>query len=87
MEPREPHLPVRFGVFELHPTAFELRRGGRRIRLERRPMELLIRESLYTLSGFVQSVGKALEATMDTAGCPPARPLPRRRWRAGLAEP
>ena len=42
MEPREPRLPVRFGIFELHPTGFELRRGARRIRLERRPMELLI---------------------------------------------
>jgi DNA-binding winged helix-turn-helix (wHTH) protein len=42
VEPREPRLPVRFGNFELHPTAFELRRGSRRIRLERRPMELLI---------------------------------------------
>ena len=42
MEPSEPRLPLRFGVFELHPTAFELRRGARRIRLERRPMELLI---------------------------------------------
>ena len=42
MESREPRLPVRFGPFELHPTAFELRRGARRIRLERRPMELLI---------------------------------------------
>ncbi len=42
MESREASFPVRFGVFELHPTAFELRRGARRIRLERRPLELLI---------------------------------------------
>jgi TolB-like protein len=42
VEPREPRQPVRFGNFQLHPTAFELRRGSRRIRLERRPMELLI---------------------------------------------
>ena len=42
MEPREPRLPVRFGHFQLHPTAFELRRGSRRISLERMPMELLI---------------------------------------------
>ena len=42
MEPRDPRLPVRFGVFELHPTAIELRRGARRVRLERRPMELLM---------------------------------------------
>jgi TolB-like protein/Flp pilus assembly protein TadD len=34
--------PVRFGNFQLNPSAFELRRGSRRIRLERRPMELLI---------------------------------------------
>ena len=42
MERRELRFPVRFGTFELHPTAFELRRGARRIRLERRPMELLM---------------------------------------------
>jgi len=42
VEPPEPRQPVRFGNFQLHPTAFELRRGSRRIRLERRPMELLI---------------------------------------------
>lgn len=42
MEPREPRLPVRFGHFQLHPIAFELRRGSRRISLERMPMELLI---------------------------------------------
>jgi len=41
MEHRELR-PVRFGSFELHPAAFDLRRGSRRIRLERRPMELLI---------------------------------------------
>jgi len=42
MEPREPSPSVRFGAFELHRSAFELRRGPRRIRLERRPMELLM---------------------------------------------
>jgi len=42
MEASEPRHPVRFGIFELHSTAFELRRGARRIRLERRPMELLM---------------------------------------------
>jgi TolB-like protein/DNA-binding winged helix-turn-helix (wHTH) protein len=31
-----------FGDFELHPGRFELRRRGRLVRLERRPMELLI---------------------------------------------
>ena len=33
---------VRFHDFELDPDRFELRRAGRRIRLERKPMELLI---------------------------------------------
>jgi TolB-like protein/Flp pilus assembly protein TadD len=42
MEASAPRPPVRFGIFELHSTAFELRRGARRIRLERRPMELLM---------------------------------------------
>ena len=32
----------RFGDFELDVSAYELRRGGRPIRLERQPMELLI---------------------------------------------
>jgi TolB-like protein/Flp pilus assembly protein TadD len=42
VEPLELRFPVRFGSFELHPSAFQLRRGARRVRLERRPMELLI---------------------------------------------
>jgi TolB-like protein/DNA-binding winged helix-turn-helix (wHTH) protein/Flp pilus assembly protein TadD len=37
--PRETH---RFGEFELDVAAYELRRGGRPIRLERQPMDLLI---------------------------------------------
>jgi TolB-like protein/DNA-binding winged helix-turn-helix (wHTH) protein len=34
--------PLRFGDFELDPSAFQLRRAGHRIRLERKPLELLI---------------------------------------------
>ena len=34
--------PLRFRDFELNPDEFELRRAGLRIRLERKPMELLI---------------------------------------------
>jgi DNA-binding winged helix-turn-helix (wHTH) protein/tetratricopeptide (TPR) repeat protein len=34
--------PLRFRDFELDPSQFELRRAGHRIRLERKPMELLI---------------------------------------------
>jgi TolB-like protein/Flp pilus assembly protein TadD len=34
--------PVRFADFELDVAAYELRRGGRPVRLERRPMDLLI---------------------------------------------
>jgi len=33
---------IRFGEFELDPGAFELRRGGSLVRLERIPLELLI---------------------------------------------
>src|SRR5438270_13560662 len=32
----------RFGEFELDPTAYELRRGGQPVHLERQPMDLLI---------------------------------------------
>jgi DNA-binding winged helix-turn-helix (wHTH) protein len=35
-------LILQFGDFQLDSGQFELRRGGRRIRLERKPMELLI---------------------------------------------
>jgi DNA-binding winged helix-turn-helix (wHTH) protein len=34
--------PLRFGDFELDSSGFQLSRAGRRIRLERKPMELLI---------------------------------------------
>ena len=34
--------PLRFRDFELHPAQFELRRAGHRVRLERKPLELLI---------------------------------------------
>src|SRR5713226_3327879 len=33
---------LRFGDYELDPDGFELRRAGHRLRLERKPMELLI---------------------------------------------
>src|SRR5437016_731220 len=33
---------LRFGDFELDVAAYELRRGGRPVRLERRPMDLLL---------------------------------------------
>src|SRR6185503_15314143 len=35
-------VTVRFADFELDVAAYELRRGGRPVRLERRPMDLLI---------------------------------------------
>jgi TolB-like protein/DNA-binding winged helix-turn-helix (wHTH) protein/tetratricopeptide (TPR) repeat protein len=34
--------PYRFGPYELDPAAYELRRDGRRVRLERRPLDLLL---------------------------------------------
>jgi hypothetical protein len=34
--------PLRFRDFELDPAQFELRRAGHRVRLERKPLELLI---------------------------------------------
>jgi DNA-binding winged helix-turn-helix (wHTH) protein len=37
-----PRIRMRFGEFVLDPSAYELRREGRTVKLERRPMELLI---------------------------------------------
>src|ERR1700751_452284 len=34
--------PLRFQEFDLDPAKFELRRAGHRVRLERKPLELLI---------------------------------------------
>jgi TolB-like protein/DNA-binding winged helix-turn-helix (wHTH) protein/Tfp pilus assembly protein PilF len=42
MPPPEPLSTFRFGEFELDQAAYELRRRGRPVRLERRPMDLLI---------------------------------------------
>ncbi len=36
------HTTFRFGAFELNLAAYTLHRGGRAVRLERRPMDLLI---------------------------------------------
>src|SRR3981189_189933 len=36
------HLTFRFGEFELDISAYELRRGGQPVHLERQPMDLLI---------------------------------------------
>ena len=40
--PSNPRQTYRFGEFELDVSAYELRREGRRVRIERRPMDLLI---------------------------------------------
>jgi TolB-like protein/Tfp pilus assembly protein PilF len=42
MTPSETPETLRFGEFELDVAAYELRRRGRAVRLERRPMDLLI---------------------------------------------
>jgi TolB-like protein/Tfp pilus assembly protein PilF len=42
MPPPGPPVTFRFGDFELDVTAYELRRAGTPVRLERRPMDLLI---------------------------------------------
>lgn len=41
MTPDSPAGPYRFGDFELDPARYELRRRGRTVRIERRPMDLL----------------------------------------------
>ncbi len=38
----QPRETLRFGEFELNLSAFELRRAGRTVRLERLPMNLLV---------------------------------------------
>jgi Tol biopolymer transport system component/DNA-binding winged helix-turn-helix (wHTH) protein len=40
--PADPRAAYRFGDYTLDPLAYELRRGGRSVRLERQPMEVLI---------------------------------------------
>ena len=42
MAASEPRTTVRFGDFVLDGAAYELRRDGRRVRLERQPMDLLV---------------------------------------------
>jgi TolB-like protein/Flp pilus assembly protein TadD len=42
MSPPESSSPLRFGDFELDSSAFQLRHLGQTVRLERRPMDLLI---------------------------------------------
>jgi TolB-like protein/Flp pilus assembly protein TadD len=42
MPPSDPHAILRFGEFELDVAGYELRRSGRPVRLERRPLDLLI---------------------------------------------
>jgi TolB-like protein/Flp pilus assembly protein TadD len=42
MPPSDPRATFRFGDFELDVAAYALRRGGKPVRLERRPMDLLI---------------------------------------------
>ena len=42
MQPPDSPKTFRFGDFELDVAGFSLRRGGRQVRLERRPMDLLI---------------------------------------------
>ena len=37
-----PTAKLRFRDYELDPDGFDLRRAGHRVRLERKPMELLI---------------------------------------------
>jgi TolB-like protein/Tfp pilus assembly protein PilF len=42
MSPPDSHSTFRFGEFELDISAYELRRGGQPVHLERQPMDLLI---------------------------------------------
>src|SRR6201993_5567830 len=42
MSQPDSHSTLRFGEFELDISAYELRRGGQPVRLERQPMDLLI---------------------------------------------
>jgi non-specific serine/threonine protein kinase len=42
MSTAQEHVTYRFGEFEADPAAYELRRNGRRVRLARQPMDLLL---------------------------------------------
>jgi TolB-like protein/DNA-binding winged helix-turn-helix (wHTH) protein/Tfp pilus assembly protein PilF len=41
MDPAGPHAPLRFGVFDLDPKTGELRRGGRRVKLHDKSLQVL----------------------------------------------
>src|SRR5688500_14699490 len=69
----KPRRTFRFQDFELDVVAYELRRHGRRIRLERRPMDLLIlmverRGELITRAEIVERLwGKDVFIEVETA--------------------
>ena len=74
MQPSPPALPSswRFGPFELDVRAYQLRRQGRAVRLERRPMDLLIllverRGELVTRQEIVERLwGRDVFVDVDT---------------------
>ena len=70
---------VRFGEnFELDQRAYELRRSGRVLKLERIPMELLLllveqRDSIVTREQIVERIwGPGFFSTPTTASTPPS---------------
>ena len=69
----KPRRTFRFQDFELDVVAYELRRHGRRVRLERRPMDLLIfmverRDELITRAEIVERLwGKDVFIEVETA--------------------
>src|SRR5688500_214654 len=73
MPASKPRQTFRFQDFELDVAAYELRRQGRRIRLERRPMDLLIlmverRGELITRGEIVERLwGKDVFIEVETA--------------------
>src|SRR5260221_12483721 len=89
-------LLLRFRDFELDPAEFELRRAGHRVRLERKPLELLIllaekRGTLGSREEIIQRVGGDCvyfdaEGAVNKAGRKiraafPARPAQPKSWK------
>jgi DNA-binding winged helix-turn-helix (wHTH) protein len=77
----------RFGDFELDVGAYELRRNGSPVRIERQPMDLLLllverRRQLVLRSEIVERLwGKDVFVDVETGVHTAIRPTPPRSWR------
>ena len=89
MQPPDVPQTFRFGDFELDVAGYSLRRGGQPVRLERRPMDLLIllvqrRRELVSRNDIVERLwGTDCSSTWTWASTPPSGRSGRSRRRSG----